>query len=299
MNNYQIFCDSSCDLPDEFISLYHIVRIPFYVSFDKNTYKRELVDISLDEFYTTMTANPTFPSTSLPSVQDYINKFKVAIEQGLDILCICLSANFSGSYQSALNAKSILEEDYPHAKIEVINSIQATVGEGLTVLQAAYMQEAGYTLEETKNKLLELRKTSRILFTVDTLDYLQRGGRIGKVSSIAGTLLNLKPLIELKEGELLPYGTVRGRSKSLSRILEMTDEHFKSNQLSFDDYDFALATGSCEGDAYKLKEGLEDMIGRRISYPMFSIGITIGTYTGPDALGLCFIEKYNRNHEKH
>lgn len=292
MHNFQIFCDSSCDTPEELLAKNGISIIPFYVSFDMENYYKEIVEMPIKDFYDKLTSEKVFPKTSLPSVQDYIEHFKTALDVGKDILCICLTANFSGSYQSAVTAKDILEEEYPDSKIIIVNSIQATSCEGLTVLQAAYMQQAGYTLEQTIERLEEIKPTSRIMFTVGTLEYLQKGGRIGKVSSLAGTILNLKPLIQLKDGELIPYGTIRGRNKSLDKVLEMVQEHFTATGESYDDYDFCVTTGTSMAEAEKFKKDLELLIGRTITYPLFTIGVTIGTNTGPDAIGCCFIKNF-------
>lgn len=293
MKEYQIFCDSSCDTPSELLERYHIKRIPFYVSFDQEHYQKEIVELSIDDFYKRLTSEKIFPKTSLPSVQDYISHFKPVLKEGKDILCLCLTSKFSGSYQSAVNAKLILEEDFPDADIRIVDSIQATAGQGITLLQTAYMQQAGYTLEEAVNRLEEIKPTSRIMFTVGTLEYLQKGGRIGKVSSIAGTMLNLKPLIQLKEGELIPFGTIRGRNKSLDKVLGMVKDHFEELGESYENYDFCVAVGTTYDEAEEFKKKLEELIGRPIDYPLFQIGVTIGTNTGPDAIGACFIKRFD------
>lgn len=292
MKNIQIFTDSSCDTPDAILKKHAIKRVPFYVSFDQEHYFKEIEELSISDFYKRLTSEKIYPKTSLPSVQDYINYFTEALENNMDILCFCLTSKFSGSYQSATTAKSILLEDYPDAHIVIFNTIQATSCQGLTVLQGVYMKEAGYTLNQIEESLHILKNTSRIMFTVGTLEYLQRGGRIGKVSSLAGTILNLKPLITLKEGELIPYGTIRGRNKALSKTVAMVKEYFDENNESYDDYDFVVTTGTSIEEADKVKLELENLIGRKIDYPIFTIGVTIGTNTGPDAIGCCFIKKY-------
>lgn len=293
MKNFQIFSDSSCDLPIDLITQFNIRVIPYYITFDKENYLKEHEEISNEEFYAKL-ATRIFPKTSLPSVQDYINAFQEAIEAGQDVLCFCLTAKFSGSYQSAVNAKGILEEDYPDAKIVIIDSIQATAGEGLVVLQAAKMKEAGYTLEQLLEKVESIKNTARIMFTVDSLEYLQKGGRIGKVTSLAGTMLNLKPMIVLKEAELMPYSNVRGRKKALEKVLAMVVEYFEENNEKYDDYDFCMANATTLDETKMMQEKVEALIGRKLDYPIFQIGITIGTYTGPGALGICFIKKFDR-----
>lgn len=295
--NYHIFSDSSCDTPPELIEKHGITLVPFYVSFDQENYYKENIDITNEEFYNKLVGEKVFPKTSLPSVQDYMNKFQVVLDANQDVLCLCLSQKFSGSYQSAVNARNILMEQYPNAKIIIIDSIQATGGQGLVLLQAAYMKEAGYTIEENANKLGELKQTARIMFTVNTLEYLAKGGRIGKAASLAGTMLNLKPMIQLKDTELIPYSNVRGRKKALEKILFMVEEYFIENNENFNNYDFGLVNSSSPDDIHLVKSKVEKLIGKEITYPVFQIGVTIGTYTGPGAIGVSFIKKYNVSSE--
>jgi DegV family protein with EDD domain len=293
MRDYQIFSDSSCDMPQELLALNSITLIPFYVTFDQENYYKENIEISNKQFYDVLMNQKVFPKTSLPSVHDYINYFEPAIQAGRDILCLCLSQKFSGSYQSAVNAKLILEDKYSDTKIYIEDSIQATAGQGIILLQAAYMKKNGYTLDETITRLNEIKPTARIMFTVDTLEYLTKGGRVGKAASLAGTMLNLKPLMQLKEGEIIPYSNVRGRKKSIQKILFMTEEYFKESGESYSDYDFCLANATTMEDTLLLKTKIEELIGFKLTFPVFQIGVTIGTYTGPGAIGLCFVKKFD------
>ncbi len=293
MKEYRIFSDSSCDVPPSLIEQYGITLVPFYVTFDQENYYKENIEITNTEFYAQLTKGGIFPKTSLPSVQDYMNCFTEAIEEGKDVLCVCLTQKFSGSYQSAVNAKNILEEKYTEAKIVIVDSIQATAGQGLVVMQAAYMQQAGFTIEETVNRIEEIKETARIMFTVDTLEYLAKGGRIGKATSLAGTMLNLKPMIQLKDAELIPYSNVRGRKKALDKLLFMVEEYFKENNEKYEDYDFCFANATSIEETEQVQKRVEELTGVKITYPVFQIGVTIGTYTGPGALGVCFIKKYN------
>ncbi|MDF2539035.1 MAG: hypothetical protein K0S76_2056 [Herbinix sp.] len=294
MRAYQIFSDSSCDLPDSLLKEYRIKLIPFYVSFDQETYFKENIEITKEAFYETLSTKRIFAKTSLPSVQDYMNEFRPALKEGLDILCLCLTQKFSGSYQSAVNAKHILEEQYPEANITIIDSIQATGGQGLLLLQMAYMQKAGFSIEDAADRIHKIKTKSRIMFTVDTLDYLAKGRRLGKVVALAGNMLDLKPLIQLKEAELIPYSKVRGRKKSLDKIYEMVEEYFAETGDNTSDYDFCIANTTTMKDAHYLQGRVEQFIGRKIAYPVFQIGVTIGTYTGPGAIGICFVRKYDR-----
>lgn len=294
MDDYQIFSDSSCDTPKELLDSHHITLIPFYVTFDLERYYKENDEISNEEFYRRLTTEKVFPKTSLPSVMDYFHAFEKEILKGKGILCLCLTQKFSGSYQSAVNAGELLLEKYPDAQIHIIDSIQATAGQGILLMQAAYLKAAGCCLTDAVNRLEELKHTARIMFTVDSLEYLAKGGRIGKVTSLAGTMLNIKPMIQLKDAELIPYSNIRGRKKSLERILFMTEEYFTEHNERYEDYDFCLANATTLEDTRAVQEQLEALIGRPVTYPVFQIGVTIGTYTGPGAVGVCFVKKFNR-----
>ncbi len=294
MKAYQIFSDSSCDLPELLVKEHDIKLIPFYVTFDQDNYYKENVEISNEDFYIKLEQNNTFSTTSLPSVQDYMSEFKKAIKNGQDIVCLCLSHQLSGSYQSAVNAKDILEEQYPDTRIEIFDSYQATAGQGLLLLQLAYMKEAGLTIDEIVEKLPLLRDTSRIMFTVDTLTYLEKGRRIGKAAALTGNMLDRKPLIQLKGAELIPYSNIRGRKKSLEKILTMVEEYFVESGEDPKDYDFCIANATTTEDAAFLQNEIEKIIDHSIKYPIFQIGVTIGTYTGPGGIGICFVKKYNQ-----
>lgn len=293
MPSYQIFSDSSCDLPISLLQEHNISLIPFYVSFDQEIYYKENIDITNEVFYDTLTSRKIYAKTSLPTVQDYIAKFRPVIEEGCDILCLCLTQKFSGSYQSAYNAKHILEEQYPQSNISIIDSIQATGAQGLLLLQIAAMRKSGLSLEEATHKANILKSTARIMFTLNTLEYLTKGRRIGKVISLARDMLDLKPLIQLKEAELIPYSNIRGRKRSLDKVFDMVTEYFHDTGENTSEYEFCIANTTTLNDAKYLENKLEIYLERKLALPIFQIGVTIGTYTGPGAIGICFIKKYN------
>lgn len=288
---YQILSDSSCDIPDELLKEYGIEFIPFYISFDQNNYYKERVELKTNEFYRTLRTENVFPKTSLPSVQDYIDKFTIYLSQGLDIICFCLTSNFSGSYQSAMNAKNILSEEYSDSKIEIINSHHATGGQGLIVLEAARMKKAGFSMDTVIEKIKILRMKCRIVFTIDSLEYLQKGGRIGKVATLIGNIFNIKPLIILRNDELLPAGKVRGRKKAIRELFNIMQQEIEDD-LGYDNYNFLLLSADCMEDAVYVKNILKDEFNIDVNYPIADVGVTIGAHTGPTALGICFIQKF-------
>ncbi len=149
MGNIQLISDSSCDLTSDLIAENSIKVVPFSVTLDGGkTYLRENEEITVDKFYQELREKEVFPKTSLPSVKQYIDVFKESLDKGEDVVCICISSKFSGSYQSAINAMEILKDENPKGKIIVIDSFQATIAQGLLVLFAKQLIDKGYGVEE-------------------------------------------------------------------------------------------------------------------------------------------------------
>ena len=289
MHNFKIISDSACDLPKEIKEKYDIQLAPFSVTFDTVHYAKENIDITPHEFYIQIMNNSQYPKTSLPSIQDYMDIAEEILKQGQDILCFSLSSKFSGSYQSAQNARNILLEAYPERQMIVIDSIQATGGQGLVVYEAARMRDAGLSIQETKEKIEMLKQTAKINFTLDSLDYLQKGGRIGKADALAGTILNIKPIIVVENGELIPYAKVRGLKKALRTIVDKTTAEIGENK---EQYQICLIKASRDDDISFVKEILESEYGFTIMEPMFDIGVTICAHTGHTPFGICYVKKY-------
>ncbi len=289
MQNFKIISDSSCDLPESYLKELEIALVPYYVSFDTVTYFKEIVELKPREFYEKIVSQNLFPKTSLPPIQDYIDVFEMYLKQGMDVICMCLTTKFSGSFQSAINARNILLETYPNRRIEVFDTIQATGGQGLVVYEAARMQKAGYTLDELIEKLNRLKSTAKINFTVDSLEHLQKGGRIGKASALAGTILNIKPIIVVENGELIPNSKVRGRKKAIKTIIDMTVSEIGAEK---EKYQLCLINAYRFEDIQLVKETLEKDYGFSILEPVFDVGVTIGTHAGPTAIGICYIKKF-------
>lgn len=192
---FQIVSDSSCDLSEEFAEKSQITLVSFYVSFDGNTYEKEGKELQIPQFYQKMAENPNlFPKTSMPSVQDYMDAFLPLVQKQIPVLCICLNAKFSGSMQSALNAREEILKEYPQAQIHVMNSRLVTVLQGQFVEEAILLRDKGYSLKEAVSLLEDIRDTGYIFFTTKDLSYLEHGGRIGKAAALAGTILNVKPI---------------------------------------------------------------------------------------------------------
>jgi len=296
--DYRIVTDGSCDLPPELCREKEVDVVPFYVSFDSEHYQKEIVDMPIRKFYEEMVADPTtFPKSSMPSVQDYVDVFKPMIEDGKAIICICITTKFSGSYQSAMNAKAMLLETYPDARITVMDSTINTVLQGIFVLEAVKMHEAGISYEKVIEELEAIKDTGRIFFTVGNIDYLKHGGRIGKLAGVAGSMLGIRPLITLKEGEIFPSGLARSRKKSIEKVYDLLWQYLQEIHAAPGTYTI------CVGYGYDIEEGEEFRKGavaflNEKGYAVadaeiqkYQIGATISVHTGPYPLGFGVLKK--------
>lgn len=289
---YQIISDGSCDLSEELIKKHHLEVVPFYVSMDGNKYLKEKVEIDVRDFYQQMVDNSNvYPKTSMPTVDDYYRVFEKYAKDGIDIICICITTKFSGSYNSALNAMKDILEKYS-VKVTVIDATVNTCIQGLLVLEAARMQDNGLSYEECIEKINEIKKTARIFFTVGSMDYLRHGGRIGKVLGLIGATLKIKPLIVLKEGEIFPLGLCFRRTQSILKVVEHMKKHFEENKLDPSNYRFVVGYGYDEEEGLQLKDRIQ-AIYPQIEVMIFQIGATIGVHTGPYPIGVGIIQKYD------
>lgn len=289
MSSYKIISDTACDIFPSIISTDEIPRVPFYVSFDKENYHKEVVELSIDDFYKHILEDKVFPKTSCPTITDYTSVFEPALKEGQDIICFCISSLFSGSYQSAVNAAEMMKESYPDRKIEIIDSIQATAGMGLIVYQSYLMKQAGYSYEENISVVNKLKHDTAIYWTVGSLDFLQNGGRIGKATALAGTIFNVKPIICMREGELSPVENVRGNKKAVKAIMDRTDKEIEGHES---DYYISMFYAD-------ERVSIMDTIAEHYSDPkytfsdnMFRVGVTVGAHTGPHVIAIAFSKKY-------
>ena len=294
---YQVISDSSCDLEADLKEKYNIEVVPFFVSFEEEKYYKEIEEIAIRDVYDKMVSNPKkYPKTSLPSVQNYVDAFMPHIRAGRGVICVCITTSLSGSYNSAVNARDIICEDYPDAKIAVINSYGATVYQRLYVIEAAKMQQQGYSYEENVKILQgQMRDTARIFFTVGDLDYLQHGGRIGKLAGLAGSVLNLKPLITLEGGSIDSSGVARSRKKSMLKTIELLKSFFKEKGEKPEDYAFAVGFGYDRQEGVQYKEMVDEVLkemGVEGGADLVQIGATICVHTGPYAIGIGLVKRF-------
>lgn len=289
MNTYKIVSDTASDIFPSVIDYNTIPRVPFYVTLDKETYQKEIFELSIDEFYRSIVEDKVFPKTSCPTITDYTDVFEPILKNGSDIICFCISSLFSASYQSAVNAAEMMREKYPDRRVEVIDSMQATAGMGLIVYQSNLMREAGYSIDENISVIDRLKHDTVINWTVGSLAFLQNGGRIGKATALAGTLFNVKPIICMKEGELFPVENVRGIKKAVKAIVKKTD-----NEIEGHESDYLISMFSADKSVPIMDTIAEHYGNEKYSFSdnMFRVGVTIGSHTGPEVIAIAYSKKY-------
>ena len=221
-----------------------------------------------------------------------------AAEQGMPLLCVCLNSAFSGSYQSARNAREELLEEYPDAQIYVLDSQLATVLQGELVREAVELRDEGYTMEQAVEALEAVRSTGRIFFTTNDLDYLRNGGRIGRAAASAGALLKVKPLIGYENQGLVSDGIVQGRKKSLQRVRELFCRYVEERELDLSQWRVVTGFGldRAEYDAFT-DQVFADLAQRGQDVPrspVYQIGVTIGVHTGPTPIGVGLLKRAKR-----
>ena len=293
---FEIVCDSSADLPEEYAKKLGVNVVPFYVSLDGETYLKEGKDISVPDFYQAMLDNAgCYPKTSMPSTHDYINAFMPYVKSNMPVLCICLTSKFSGSMQSAMNARLTILEEYPNAKIHVMDSQLVTALQGLFVAEACRLRDMDLDIDRAIALLEPIRSSGHIFFTTKDLKYLEHGGRLTKVAKIAGTMLNLKPVLSFFNGELGPVEVCRGRKKSLEKVVSNFFDFLKEKHMDLKGYWFGTGVGidvpEYEGFVKTLENRFKETGVHPDDWIKIQIGATIGVHTGPYPTGLGILKK--------
>jgi len=285
MENFKIISDSSCDLPEDLLKQYDIDLVPFKITFDGGaSYLLDGVDITIEEFYDRMSAKGVFPKTSLPGVADYADAFKPYLTEGRDIFCVCLTSEFSGSYQSAVNAAAMLLDEFPDRKIKVLDSRLVTLLQGLLVTDIGEYRAEGKTIEEIWDLVNSYKNENYVYLTVDTLEYLQKGGRVGKASALAGGLLNIKPIIVFKDGALNPHSKIRGRKKAIVEVVDLVAAFLKGKESEYRTWVLSSRASDVDEMATYAKEKGLDIIG------ISKIGSTVTVHGGPGLVGIAIMK---------
>ena len=274
----RIVTDSTCDLSSELVKENEIEVVPLNVYFGEKAFKDGL-EITSKDFYKMLKEEKEHPKTSQPTPEDFVKTYQNVLEKDDEIISIHISSKLSGTYQSAL----IAQKDLNNQKITVLDSKHACGSLGLIVLECAKMAKRGESKESIVKFAQTLIKNTKIYFIVDTLEYLRKGGRIGRASELIGTLLNVKPVLFLDDGIVTTFDKARGVNKAFSRIINAMDDYKKENEGKKISYGFIW--GDNQKIMNKFLEKLPDEYEQKDNL-ITEIGSVIGAHTGPGAFGI-------------
>lgn len=275
-----IVTDSTADLPPEAAQELGITVVPLTVNFGQQQYL-DGVDLSSKDFYPLLAASSTLPTSSQPSPGQFQAVYKRLLRDYESIISVHISSGLSGTVNSALAAKEMVTGD-----IHVIDSKSISLGVGLIVLEAREMVEKGLGTKEIVASLEQVIKDTEVLFTLDTMEYLHKGGRIGKVAAIMGSLLNIKPIIRVVDGIYIPAAKVRRQDIALQEIVNQMQTLAAGKDIKR----LVVAHGAAEEAAARLARQLQGAFGRGPDLFM-SVGPVIGVHTGPGTVGAAMLLK--------
>ena len=288
MGNFVLCCDSTADLSKAHFERRDIHYVCFHFFLDGKEYFDDLgQSVPFDQFYQAM-ADGAETSTSQVNVDEYINFWKPMLEEGKDVLHLCLSSGISGTINSAVNAARILEEDYPDRKIYVVDSLGASSGYGLIMETLADKRDEGMDLEELHTWVEEHKLNMHHWFFSTDLTFFVKGGRISKASGWFGGMLNICPLMNMdNEGHLVPRFKIPGKKKVVREIVK------KMGEFADGGYEYAgkcfISNAGCYDDARAVADLIEEQFPNLNGKVVInSVGTTIGSHTGPGTVALFF-----------
>ena len=287
MAEYIISTDTSCDFPLEYVKQHQLPLVTLFYSIDGVTGENGCPSSDvLKNFYDKMRAG-SMTKTQQASIEDTEKVFREILKEGKDILHIAFSSGLSGTANAARLAAENMMEEFPGRKIIVIDSLCASLGQGLLVDYALKLQQQGKTMEETAKWLEDHIQNICHLFTVEDLKYLQRGGRISKTTALVGTMIGIKPVLHVDpEGKLVSISKVRGRKQSIQALVNKMEENI--GKYRGEKQPIFINHGDCIEDANYLAE----LVKERFGYDEFlinDVGPTIGAHSGPGTLALFFM----------
>ena len=286
MRDYVIMTDSCCDLTDQMARELELEVLPLTMHMDGQDYPNDLAGtaISNQEFYKRIRAGK-LATTSAVNVGQFQDAMRRVLESGRDIVCVCFSSALSTTYQSAVIAAEDLRAEFSEAEIHVVDSLSASLGQGLLLYLAVEQKRKGLTAAELAKWVEDNRLTVCHWFTVDDLNFLKRGGRVSATTALLGTMLSIKPIMHTSdEGKLVPVSKVRGRKASLKALIDKIAELGiePSEQVMF------ICHADCEVEARAVAEEMKARYGVKEVYINY-IGPVIGSHTGPNTMGIFFV----------
>jgi DegV family protein with EDD domain len=275
----RIVTDSTCDLPADEVERHGITVVPLSVFFGDEGLL-DGVDITAGDFYDRMTAYKGLPRTSQPSVELFQDAYRGLAGDGAEIVSIHVSSKLSGTLNAASVAREVVKDE---VHVDLIDSYNVSLGLGLIVLEAARAAQSGATVPEVVATARRAMDRVSVHVVVDTLEYLQKGGRIGRARSFLGSVLSIKPIIRVEDGEVAPFERVRTRSKAVERMFELASNMPRAKEM------FIGCSGD-DTDALALIERLRPLL-PHTDLKLGYLGPVVGVYTGPNALGIAALER--------
>lgn len=272
----RIVTDSTADLSEEQQKSSGVTVVPLNVRFGDDVYK-DHVELTGDQFFAKLKASSQLPKTSQPSVGDFEEVFRRFREAGDEVVAVLISSKVSGTYGAAEMAAKAVDEGH----IEVIDSLTTSMALGFLAMEGAKLASSGASRSQVAGHIRELVPKAKVLAAIDTLTYLERGGRIGRARALLGSLLNFKPLITLQDGEVAPLGRARGHAQAINKLVELLG---RDGQLS----NLAVLHGGARAEAEQLRDRVAGNY-PGLDIPLAETGAVIGTYTGPGVIGFVYL----------
>lgn len=282
----RIFADSASDLPKEFFEKENVVLFPLRVHIENEEFE-DIRTINSLKVYDAI-RNDIRPKTSQVSPDEMLNAFEKLAKDGEEGFYIAFSSELSGTYGTAMMASEQIREEYPDLKLTVLDTKAASLGYGMLVKEAVKLRSQGHPLKEIIERVTSMADHTESLFTVEDLDYMAKGGRISKGSAFVGGLLNIKPLLHVENGKLVPIEKLRGRKKVIKRIVELMEERGEQLEKQI----ITISHGDDEEFANLMKEAIEEQFHPK-SVEIYMIGSVIAAHTGPGTLAVFFLNKLN------
>ncbi len=286
MSDFVIITDSSADLTPELVAEAGVQVLPLSFTIQNKTYHNYPDDreMPVKEFYA-MLRDGEMATTAAVNVADYSEAMEPILSSGRDVLILAFSSNLSATYQSSFVAVSEMREKYPERKIFTVDTLCASMGQGMLVYLACKERSKGRSIEEVRDWTEEHKLNLCHWFTVDDLNFLKRGGRVSAATALVGTMLSIKPVLHVDDaGRLISMGKTRGRAASLKALVD----HMEESALNKGDQTVFLSHGDCPEDAQKVVDDIEARFGVKKVY-VNHVGPVVGAHSGPGTVALFFM----------
>ena len=277
----KIIADSTSYLPKEYIDKYNVSIVSLNVLLNGNSYRE--TDLSNDWFYNEMAKSPTIPTSSQPSIEELYSTVESLVKDGHDVVGVFLSSDMSGTFSTSNLVKNMILENYPNAKIVMIDSRSNCMQAGFAVLEAAKASNENKSLDEVVSIAKNVIENSKFIFVPETLDYLKKGGRIGGAAALFGSLLQIKPILTVEDGKTTVFTKVRTKKKAIDKIVNTVLEQNSKSPIK----GIIVHHINCESEGQELADRLKNSLGLD-NVKIQSIGPIIGLHVGPGSIGVAY-----------